>query len=335
MKNTGIGLYHSFDRAGIRSFWKHLNLNGNGENLDISLEISDRLTELKGSLSIPDYLITSQNFNLSLNLIKERTKAYIAKNLELKSKFEKYLIHNSLSTSLGILFEENQSFGFGCLYSKNFSWGFPTIEVKFDTTDNLMDPISGFRSNISIIYYNNIYEKPRINFNNKNSIFTKSYSSFYFPLFYTNKLNNILLGFWSKSGNILSKNVRDIPANKRFYRGGIGSIKSYAFQRMSDMDIHGIPIGNTSFTELGLEARIRINEWWGWTIFFEVGAINNINNFYGKDKIFYGAGFGIRYYTFIGPLRFDIAIPLNNKRRLGRGTVDNPFQSYISMGQSF
>ena len=43
-----------------------------------------------------------------------------------------------------------------------------------------------------------------------------------------------------------------------------------------------------------------------------------------------GAGLGARYLTKIGPLRLDIAVPLNR-----RNAVDDAFQFLISLGQAF
>jgi translocation and assembly module TamA len=44
----------------------------------------------------------------------------------------------------------------------------------------------------------------------------------------------------------------------------------------------------------------------------------------------WAAGLGLRYYTAIGPLRFDFAVPLNK-----RENIDDDFQIYISIGQAF
>ena len=42
------------------------------------------------------------------------------------------------------------------------------------------------------------------------------------------------------------------------------------------------------------------------------------------------AGLGLRYYTGVGPLRVDFALPLNK-----RPGVDKSFQFYLSFGQAF
>ena len=47
----------------------------------------------------------------------------------------------------------------------------------------------------------------------------------------------------------------------------------------------------------------------------------------GSVKV--GAGFGLRYYTAIGPIRVDFAVPLVHQANSGN------FQLYIGIGQAF
>ena len=49
----------------------------------------------------------------------------------------------------------------------------------------------------------------------------------------------------------------------------------------------------------------------------------------GNDAFSAGAGFGVRYDLGFGPIRADIAIPLDRRRG------DPAFQLYVSIGQSF
>ena len=49
-----------------------------------------------------------------------------------------------------------------------------------------------------------------------------------------------------------------------------------------------------------------------------------------NEAIRWGTGIGFRYFTPVGPLRMDIGFPLNRRNEL-----DNEFQIYISLGQSF
>ena len=43
----------------------------------------------------------------------------------------------------------------------------------------------------------------------------------------------------------------------------------------------------------------------------------------------YSAGIGLRYYTAIGPIRVDVAAPLNPRKG------DKPVALYVSIGQAF
>lgn len=43
-----------------------------------------------------------------------------------------------------------------------------------------------------------------------------------------------------------------------------------------------------------------------------------------------GGGFGVRYLTNFGPLRFDVGFPLNRRK-----FIDKSYQLYFGIGQSF
>jgi translocation and assembly module TamA len=49
-----------------------------------------------------------------------------------------------------------------------------------------------------------------------------------------------------------------------------------------------------------------------------------------EESLLWGIGCGLRYFTPVGPVRADIAFPLD--RREG---VDQRYQVYISLGQAF
>jgi len=79
-----------------------------------------------------------------------------------------------------------------------------------------------------------------------------------------------------------------------------------------------------------VEFRQRIGTSFGMAVFVDGGQVstNNLNPLFGSTLRF-GAGAGPRYYTPIGPIRFDIALPLNRRRG------DDSFEIYIGLGQAF
>jgi translocation and assembly module TamA len=54
------------------------------------------------------------------------------------------------------------------------------------------------------------------------------------------------------------------------------------------------------------------------------GDVNPLN-----ADLRFGAGAGARYYTPIGPIRLDVAVPINKR------STDDSFEIYIGLGQAF
>ena len=120
-----------------------------------------------------------------------------------------------------------------------------------------------------------------------------------------------------------------IPADERFYAGGGGSIRGYAYQTVSPLR-EGVPVGGKSLLELSLETRVRITEKVGIAAFLDGGGAFAAGFPDSDERLLWGAGLGVRYFTPIGPFRLDVAIPLNRREGL-----DDAFQVYISLGQAF
>ena len=114
-----------------------------------------------------------------------------------------------------------------------------------------------------------------------------------------------------------------IPSNYRFYAGGAGSIRGYRFQSVSPFGPFGVTVGGRSQFDASLEARVKITETIGIVPFFDAGGA-----YASQFPRFFG-GVGARYYTPIGPIRLDVAAPINPRRG------DQPIVLYVSIGQSF
>jgi translocation and assembly module TamA len=121
-----------------------------------------------------------------------------------------------------------------------------------------------------------------------------------------------------------------LPPDQRFYGGGSGTIRGYAYQSVGPL-FNGdasTPIGGTSITAAKVEFRQRLGKDWGAAWFIDGGQV-------GADpKLFTGAlqvgvGTGVRYYTPIGPIRLDLGVPVDRRRG------DDRFEVYIGLGQAF
>jgi translocation and assembly module TamA len=90
----------------------------------------------------------------------------------------------------------------------------------------------------------------------------------------------------------------------------------------------GKPAGGTAVSAATIEFRQRFLEHWGAALFVDAGQANATGEpFSGGWHV--GAGAGLRYYTPIGPIRLDVAVPVN------REPGGDSFEFYIGIGQAF
>ena len=133
-----------------------------------------------------------------------------------------------------------------------------------------------------------------------------------------------------RAGTLVGASASDVPSETRFYAGGGGSVRGYGYQAIGPFDSvdEDLPLGGRSLLDGSLEARWRYNDKIGVVGFVDAGNVSDAQ--YPRfDNLRVGAGVGVRYNTPAGPLRLDVAMPLNPSDR------DEDFQLYISIGQAF
>ena len=131
-----------------------------------------------------------------------------------------------------------------------------------------------------------------------------------------------------KIGSIWGGKIPDVPADRRFFAGGGGSVRGYGYQGVGPRLSDNTPQGGLSVVEGSIEVRQRVAREWGFVAFVDAGAVGT-----GSTPAFtgygVGAGVGVRYDLGFAPLRVDVGTPL--KPRAG----DSRVHVYVSIGQSF
>jgi translocation and assembly module TamA len=128
-------------------------------------------------------------------------------------------------------------------------------------------------------------------------------------------------------GTTLGIDRFELAPSRRFYGGGGGSVRGFAFQNLGPRDPDNRPLGGLSLVEAAAEVRYRFGDF-GVVGFVDIGQVyeERVPSFRDLRT---GVGIGGRYYTSFGPLRVDVATPL--RRRQG----ESRFNIYISIGQAF
>jgi translocation and assembly module TamA len=132
-------------------------------------------------------------------------------------------------------------------------------------------------------------------------------------------------------GSIVGANRGRIAPNRRFYAGGGGSVRGFNFQGVGPRDADGAPTGGNSITEAAIEGRYRFQAFGndlGVVGFVDAGDVDpGTTPRFNNMRV--GVGVGLRYFTSFGPVRIDVAMPIN------RQEFDPKVAFYVSIGQAF
>jgi translocation and assembly module TamA len=318
-RSIGVGAdYSTSDGAGISAYWENRNFFGQGEKLRGDLRLSEITQEVSASFVKPNVYRRHQNLKAEASLRIEDTDAYSEEAARVYVGLDRTYGKN-WTVGGGAFFELSQIEENG-VSDDFFYFGVP-ITAAYDSTDDLLDPSKGFRFSTTLTSY--------LGLNDVSSDFVKTdiEGSGYYSALADKRL---IFAARARVGSIVGSSRADVPAVKRFYSGGGGSIRGYELQSVGPLDDSNDPIGGRSVVEVGLEARIRITEAIGIVPFIEGGNVYKSMMPDFDEEFRWAAGLGARYYTPFGPLRLDVALPLNR-----RANKDDAFQFYISIGQAF
>ena len=322
------------------STWTDRNLFGNADQLSLTASVinlggSDTTGigyDTSAKYLIPEFLHRDQSLLFTVGAIKQSLQAY-----EQTAKTSSVILSRKLSSiwsvSAGLSTADEQIIQAG---NTNFYTLLATpFVVAYDSTDlasPLDDPRHGFRGSIGVT--------PTLAIGHPNTTFIISQVKL--ATFFD--LNNLLpldpgrtvLAARGLAGLAQGAGELSLPPDQRFYGGGSGTIRGYRYQSVgpvftsppSPASAAGIPIGGTGITAASLELRQRVGANFGFALFVDAGQVSASLRA-TPEEVRVGAGAGVRYYTPIGPIRLDIAVP--NKSRPNQDTFD----IYIGLGQSF
>lgn len=189
-------------------------------------------------------------------------------------------------------------------------------DVGIDTSDDLLNPTRGFRLKLGVSPETSVRGpiRPYVRMMLDGS-------------YYYHAMDSLVIAGRVRVGSIVGIDRNDLPPSRRYYGGGGGSVRGYGYQRLGPFDPNGDPVGGRSVNEFALEARYRFGNF-GIVPFIDAG--NSYESSTPKfNDLRFGAGIGGRFYTNFGPLRVDVATPLNGRKG------DSKIALYISIGQAF
>ncbi len=315
--------YSNTDGVALEAYWLHRNLFGRGEQVRFSGSVS-RLGD--AALAEPDFrlamtfrkpaVITPMtDFTFDAEVLRETSEAYRREAVAVSAG----LVHrfNDEMTIGGALEAERSQVRDDFRVSDHFLAGM-RLTFEWDTRDNRLDPTEGFRV---LLAARPTYDVIRQNTFAGFRVDASAYQAL-------DEARRFVVAGRVALATVTVDDVFSLPADRRLYAGGGGSVRGYGYRNIGPRAANGDLIGGRSLVEGSLELRYRLNETLGIAAFVDAGgAFDQMWPDFGGMKV--GVGAGIRYLTPIGPLRLDVALPLDP------GQDDPRFGVYVGLGQSF
>ena len=305
------------------AYWEDRNVFGGAERLRLEGEIA-RIGETGvenatyrafATLRTPEFMGRDLQSASQIGAMRERLRAY-DRDAALASFTLERRLSDTMAIAGGPNYEEGQIGRDGDMNAFRL-FGLMGI-FRYDNTTNPLDPRQGQRFSISATPYYSALDS---------NSFTRilAVGTSYFDI--TGNGDSVL-ALRTALGSAPGADRDEITLDKRFYAGGGGSVRGYTYQSIGPRDAANRPLGGASLVEASVEWRQRLTRSWGVAGFLDAGSVGEEAK-PDFSALRAGTGLGLRYLTAIGPIRFDVGLPLDRQK-------DDPsFAIYIGFGQAF
>ncbi|MEO1199247.1 MAG: autotransporter assembly complex family protein [Pseudomonadota bacterium] len=321
----GAGAFwSSTDGASVNAYWGHRNLFGRAERIRLEASISglgdSEIDDLDYSLTAdfvaPGRFGPNTDFGARAFALREEPDHFVREavggGFGITRRFG-----TEVTMSAGLGYDHSRvTDAFG---TETYNLILAPIEAVWDTRDDPLRPTSGHRATFAIT--------PAYDVENDQA-FVELEGSATAYLALGEEERTVLAGRVA-TGSVFGADVQDVPAHYRYFLGGGGSVRGFGFRSIGPELANGLVTGGLSFVEVSGEVRVLVTETIGVVPFIDVGAVSSSEAYGDLDDWRVGAGLGLRYFTPLGPLRFDVAVPLD--RREG----DPDFSIYVGLGEAF
>ncbi|MGI9476949.1 MAG: autotransporter assembly complex protein TamA [Hyphomicrobiaceae bacterium] len=313
----------TLDGAEAKAHWGHRNLFGGGEQLRVEGAVSqigsrayDELEfDVAATLTKPGVLDIDTNLHMQFRVAREANDVYLSDTAIAKVGLQhRYGPHLTGGVALeGRFIREEDETG-----KNDYALVSLPANVTYDTRDNRLDPSMGIHAKARLA--------PTVDTLDSRAFFKSAFDGAgYWAL---DADDRVIVAARVQGGSILGSSIEDIPSTYRFLAGGGNSVRGYAYRSIGAI-VDGRVVSGLSYAASSVELRLRATQQFGVVPFIDIATVSldRVPRF--SDSVYVGAGVGLRYYTAIGPIRFDAAVPLTNRDNRSK------FGVYVGLGQAF
>ena len=331
---VGFTAAYSTDLGGsVGATWSHRNLFGNAEQLNLSAAVSGAGGRATNGLGYnvtaqfikPEFRARDQSLTLGVGAIRQHLDAYdqdaITASAAVSRKFSEIWSGSvGLSAEQERIVQEDVTRDYTLL-------GIP-LNVKYNSTgiiNPLEDALHGIRASLTVTPTESFSHGSNATF-----VIIQANAAAYVDLASVGgtQPGRSVIALRGLVGSAQGASLFSLPPDQRFYGGGSATVRGFRYQAIGPQFPDGKPIGGTSIDAATIEFRQRLLTSFGAVAFIDAGQVSaNSTPFQGPVRV--GAGIGLRYYTAIGAIRLDVAVPMNKQ------PGDDAFEIYIGLGQAF
>ncbi|MBU4062602.1 MAG: BamA/TamA family outer membrane protein [Alphaproteobacteria bacterium] len=304
--------------VGVDGYWERRNLTGRADRLRIRGEVATLARNLTATYERPNIGKYGRTLSLEAGVRAEETDAYDLQGVLIGASLSQPFTKN-LTLSVGTALDATRTLDrrakiVGGIERDQLTLSFPVVASYSDVGD-LLDPQSGLRMMAGA--------EAGVSVGDGTPGYTRLHLS---GATYRAITDNVVAAFRAEFGAFVGSNA--VPPDKLFFAGGGGTVRGYEYQSLSPRDSSGLLTGGRNLFAASAELRWRATERFGYALFTDFGAAtDDAGSVFSEGAA--SLGVGLRYYPGFGPIRLDIATPLDKR------DGDAPVQVYISIGQAF
>ncbi len=318
-RTVGVGVAASTtEGVGIDAYWERRNLTGRADRLRIQGEVATLARNLTATYERPNIGRYGRTLSFETGVRSEQTDAYDLDGARIGASLAQPF-SRELTVSVGAALDATRTVDerariVGGIEREQVTLSFPVSATYSDVGDPL-DPQSGFRFYAS--------SETGVSVGDENPAYTRLQLS---AATYQAVAKDLVAAFRAEYGAFVGSGA--VPPDRLFFAGGGGTVRGYEYQSLSPQSAFGDLEGGRNLFAASAELRWRASERFGYALFTDIGAASDDAGAVFSDAAA-SVGFGLRYYPGFGPIRLDIAAPLDSRED------DPPVQLYISIGQAF
>ncbi len=318
----GVGAeLSSFDGLLLSGFWLNRNLLGGAEQLRLDAEISDITTSLAGidyslaaRLDIPAAFATDTDAFVTTAAQYIDDPAFRSIQGGAGAGVHQWF-SDTLEGEIGVAYR--YSITDDDLGRRHFSLLSVPATLTWDRRNDPLDATAGFYLSGDLEPFHDLAGGA---FGARGWLDARAYLGL--------ADDKVVLAGRALAGTVAGAGAAAVPPDYLFFSGGGGTVRGFPYQSLGVDLGGGTTVGGRAFLGASGEVRYRVSDTIGLVGFADVGRLgaNSFLDTGGGTQI--GAGAGLRYYTGLGPIRLDVAMPVS-------GPGGDGVQFYLGIGQSF